>query len=137
MHDDFQHQALRVGSQMSAASIFKLMVGTLLLLMGVALGLYVANVAFEVIYSETPVPLIERISALAEEKIAAEAANPNVPNIKLPPELLRTVLYGLTFLMLTIPVMIASMLLATGAKLMQGEMNEAITMLAERLKKTS
>lgn len=95
-----------------------------------------ANTTLELIYGEVPPPLIARIQDIAAEKAAAEVANQNVPEIKLAPDLMQAILYGLTFFLLTIPIMVASMLMQAGVKLMQGEANEAIAMLAERLKKS-
>ncbi|PQO31113.1 hypothetical protein C5Y96_12205 [Blastopirellula marina] len=137
MRDEpFRHDALKSSEGLSAVTIYKLMVGTLLIVAGVALGIYVANATLELIYGEVPPPLIARIQDIAAEKAAAEAANQNVPEIKLAPDLMQAILYALTFFFLTIPIMVASMLMGAGVKLMQGEANEAIAMLAERLKKT-
>lgn len=137
MRDDpFRHDALKSSEGLGAVTIYKLMVGTLLILAGVALGIYVANSTLELIYGDAPPPLIARIQDIAAEKAAAEAANQNVPVIKLAPDLMQAILYALTFFFLTIPIMVASMLIGAGVKLMQGEANEAIAMLAERLKKS-
>ena len=135
-NDPFRHEAVRSSDGLSAVTIFKLLAGSLLVILGVALGIYVANIAIELIYSKEPAPLIEQITDMAAEKVAAEAANQNVQEIKLAPDLLKTVLLALTFFLLIIPTTVASMLLSAGVKLMQGEANEAIAMLAERLKKS-
>ena len=133
--EPFRHDALKGSDGPGAVTIYKLMGGTLLVLVAVALGIYVANSALELIYSDVPPPLISRIQGIAAEKVAAEAANQNVPDFKLAPDLMQALLYGLTFFILIIPVTVASMIMAAGIKLMQGEANEAIAMLAERLKK--
>ncbi|QDU78273.1 hypothetical protein Pan97_53580 [Bremerella volcania] len=134
--DQFRHDALKSSDGINAVTVYKLMAGTLLVLLAVALGIYVANATLELIYGEVPPPLIARIQDVAAEKAAAEAANQNVPEIKLAPDLMQAILYALTFFLLTIPIMVASMIMAAGIKLMQGEANEAIAMLAERLKKS-
>jgi len=134
--DDFRHDALKSTEGPSAVTLYKLMAGTLLVLLGVALGIYVANATLGVIFGQEAPPLIARVQDLAKEKAAAEAANQNLPEIKLAPDLTQAILYALTFFLLTIPIMVASMLVGAGVKLMQGEANEAIAMLAERLKKT-
>ncbi|MBA2117518.1 hypothetical protein [Bremerella alba] len=137
MRDDpFRHDALKSSEGLSAVTIYKLMAGTLLIVLGVALGIYVANATLELIYGQEAPPLIARIQDIAEEKAAAEVANQDVPVIKLAPDLMQAILYGLTFFLLIIPISVASMLVGAGVKLMQGEANEAIAMLAERLKKS-
>lgn len=134
--DEFRHDALKSSDGLNAVTIYKLLAGTILIVMAVGLGIYVANATLEVIYGELPPPLIARIQDIAAERAAAEAANQNVPEIKLAPDLVQALLYALTFFLLTIPIMVASMLMGAGVKLMQGEANEAIAMLAERLKKS-
>jgi len=134
--DQFRHDALKSSEGLNAVTIYKLLAGTLLVILGVALGIYVANTTLELIYAEVPPSMIARVQEIAAEKAAAEAANQNVPEIKLAPELMEALLYGLTFFFLLIPIMVASMLIHGGIKLMQGEANEAIAMLAERLKKS-
>ncbi|WDI44493.1 hypothetical protein [Bremerella sp. P1] len=134
--DEFRHDALKSSDGLNAVTIYKLLAGTILIVMAVGLGIYVANATLEVIYGEVPPPLIARIQDIAAERAAAEAANQNVPEIKLAPDLVQALLYALTFFLLTIPIMVASMLMGAGVKLMQGEANEAIAMLAERLKKS-
>ncbi|MEW4563841.1 hypothetical protein AB1K70_15005 [Bremerella sp. JC770] len=133
--DQFRHDALKSSEGLNAVTIYKLLAGTLLVILGVALGIYVANATLELIYAEVPPAMIARVQEIAAEKAAAEAANQNVPEIKLAPELMEALLYGLTFFFLLIPIMVASMLVHGGIKLMQGEANEVIAMLAERLKK--
>ncbi len=133
--EPFRHEALKSSEGLSAVTIYKLLAGTLLIVLAAGLGIYVANATLELIYAEAPPPMITHIQEIAAEKAAAEAANQNVPDFKLAPDLMQAILYALTFLFLTIPVMVASMLMAAGVKLMQGEANEAIAMLAEQLKK--
>lgn len=134
--EPFRHDALKSSEGLNAVTIYKLMAGTLLIVGGVALGIYVANMTIELIYGEQAPPLVTRIQELAAEKAAAEVAKQDIPEIKLAPDLMEAVLYGLTFLFLTIPIMVASMLMKAGINLMQGEANEAIAMLAAQLKRS-
>ena len=131
----FRHEALRGGDGPSAVTIFKLMLGTLLIVLGAGLGFYLAEGAMQVVFGDEPPPMMQHISKLAIEKAQAEVPNPNIQTLRLAPDVMQTIQYGLTFFLLLIPTVIATSLISAGVKLMRGEATEVVAMLAERLSK--
>ncbi|MBI1248799.1 hypothetical protein GC197_13285 [bacterium] len=136
MRNEYEPGAIVRSESFSSITLFKVMMGTLLILTGGGMAIYAGVSALQIIYSEPP-PLIEHVTNLAADKVDAQAPNQNVPVIQLAPPVMKTVLYFLSFLLLTLPLIAASILVGGGVKLMQGEANEVIGMLAERLKKSN
>ncbi|PQO46265.1 hypothetical protein [Blastopirellula marina] len=133
--DSFRHEALRGGDGPSAVAIFKLMLGTLLIVAGAALGVYLAEAAMRVVFGDEPPPMMQHISELTIEKAKAEVPNPNIQTLRLAPDVMQTIQYGLTFFLLLIPMIIATSLISAGVKLMRGEASEVVAMLAAKLSK--
>lgn len=134
--DHLRHDAVRGSDGASLLDIFKLMVGTLLIVVGAGLGIYLAESVFQVVFGDEPPAMIERVAELAVKKVKAEAPNANAQQIELAPDLMQTILYGLTFFLLLLPMIVATTLISSGVKLMRGQANEVIAMLAEKLTKS-
>lgn len=135
-NDHLRHESVRGSDGANLLDIFKLMVGTLLIVVGAGLGIYLAESVFQVVFGDEPPAMIERVAELAVEKVKAEAPNANAQQIELAPDLMQTILYGLTFFLLLLPMIVATTLISSGVKLMRGQANEVIAMLAEKLTKS-
>ena len=134
MRNEYEPGAIVSSESFSSVALFKLMVGTLLILAGMGLGIYAGISALQIIYAEPP-RLIEQVTKSVVDEVVKEGPNPNAQVIQLAPPLMKTVLYFLSFLLLTIPLIVASILVGGGVNLMRSESNEVIKLLAERLKK--
>ena len=111
--------------------LYQTAAGTVLLVIGVILGIYVSVTAFGLIRGQQPPGLVRQFTAQA----AAQSATlpDGATTLQLPPGTMQACIYLLTFLLLGLPTLIAAACLRAGARLMHGDTAEALQKLAERL----
>ena len=125
------------------AATFRMMAGILLLVVGILLGLYLANTALGLIFAKEPPAIVTRVTQPlmnhtenAVNIVANEVAN-NANRAAQPVELSlgikQLVVYFIVFLLMVIPASIATNLIRGGVKLMRSEESEALEKIAERL----
>lgn len=132
------HESLHIDQQGSNLfSIYKAFAGTVLIVIGVVLGLYVAIAAFNIIDGDDPPGIVNRFAVPAAENTVEKAKEQTGPQFDLSPDLKRIAVYVLAFLILILPATVATTLISTGAKLLRGEATEALNLLAERLKRST
>ena len=117
--------------------VLKTFVGTGMIVIGLIVALYVAISVFQIIKGDDPPAIINRFAEPATEEMVANAEASALQAFDLSPDVKQIVLYAMTFLFMVLPVAIATSLISAGAKLMHGDSVEALTQLAEKLKKSS
>lgn len=128
------HESLNSDQQGSNLfSIYKTFAGTVLIVIGVVLGLYVAIAAFNMIDGDDPPGIVNRFAEPAAEDVVEKAEEQTGQQFDLSSDLKCIAVYVLAFLILILPATIATTLISTGAKLLRGEATEALNLLAERL----
>jgi len=117
-------------------TMYKAFVGTVLVAIGLILGLYVAITVFKIINGSVPPGIITQFAEPAADQLIENAQENLRQAFDLSPDVKRVILYSLTFLFLVLPVAIATSLISAGAKLMHSDAAEALKIIAEKLKKT-
>ena len=114
---------------------YRVLAGTILIVTGVVLGLYVAMTVFGLIKGDEPPGIVRQFAESLDEKVAEEVAAHGVQSLDLSSDVKRIVLYGVAFLLLLLPCGIAQTLIKSGTSLMCGEWAAAFKQIVERLKK--
>ena len=124
------------------AATFRMMTGILLLVVGILLGLYLANTALGLIFAKEPPAIVTRVTQPlmnhtenAVNIVANEVANNanRAQLVELSLGIKQLVVYFIVFLLMVIPASIATNLIRGGVKLMRSEESEALEKIAERL----
>jgi hypothetical protein len=127
-----------VGQEHSGINLlaaYRAFAGTILIVIGVVMGLYAAMTVFSLINGEEPPGIVLQFADSLNERVADEAAANGVQPLELSTDVKRLVLYGISFLLLVLPFSIAKILITSGTSLMRGEAAAALKQLAEQLKK--
>lgn len=137
MHDyPTTHESIRpdqIGS--NPLAVYRALAGTVLVMTGVILGIYVAMTVFGLIAGDDPPGIVRQFSESLDEKVAEEVAANGGQSLDLSSDVKRLVLYGVTFLLLVLPCGIAKTLITSGTNLMSGEAAAAFKQIVEQLKK--
>ena len=113
---------------------YRALAGTILIVTGVVLGVYVAMTVFGLIKGDEPPGIVRQFADSLDEEIAEEVAANGVQPLDLSSDVKRIVLYGIAFLLLVLPFGIAKTLITSGASLMSGEAAAALKQIAKQLK---
>lgn len=130
------HESIRpdqIGSNPLAA--YRALAGTILIVTGVVLGLYVAMTVFGLIKGDEPPGIARQFAQSLDEKVAEEVAANGVQPMDLSSDVKRIVLYGVAFLLLVLPFGTAKTLSTSGTNLMNGDAAATLKQIAEQLKK--
>ncbi|MBP85984.1 MAG: hypothetical protein CMJ64_04575 [Planctomycetaceae bacterium] len=114
---------------------YRVLAGTILIVTGVVLGLYVAMTVFGLIKGDEPPGIVRQFADSLDEKVAEEVAANGVQPLDLSSDVKRLVLYVVAFLLLVLPFGIAKTLITSGTSLMSGEAAAVLKQIAEQLKK--
>ena len=120
-------------SSVGILSLYKALAGTLLLTIGVILGIYVAVTAFGLIQGQDPPGLVQQFAAQAGPLPIAVPAGDGQPTFQIPPEVMRACIYLLTCLLLSLPTLLASAFVNAGARLMHGDTAELLQKLTQKI----
>ena len=120
-------------SSVGILPLYKTLAGTLLLTIGVILGIYVAITAFGLIRGQEPPGLVKQFAAQANAfPIAAPDGN-GQPTFRVPPDVMRAFIYLLTCLLLSLPALIASAFVNAGTRLMQDDTAQLLQKLTQKI----
>ena len=131
-----EHESIRpdqIGTNPLAA--YRALAGTILVVTGVVLGLYVAMTVFGLIKGDEPPGIVRQFADSLDEEVAEEVAANGAQPLDLSSDVKRIALYGLALLLLALPFGIAKTLITSGTSLMSGEAAAALKQIAKQLKK--
>ncbi|QDT10903.1 hypothetical protein [Planctomycetes bacterium K23_9] len=115
---------------------FRLIGGSVLVLIGVVLALYIVTVVMGLIAADRPLELIDKIVVPAAERAIehAEAKGDNAKNIHdVSDDLKRMIVLGIIAFLMLIPTIIATNLIHSGVNLMQGDAAKSLKQIAAKI----
>lgn len=118
-------------------AVYRAFAGSVIIAIGVVLGLYVAFSAFSLIGGKEPPGIAARIAKSVRVEVAENVRANGARPVELSPALKQMIVYGLAFFLLILPTVIAKVFLSSGAQLMGSDSVEAIKKLAEQLKRAA
>ena len=136
MQEEMRHEARRMDeATVSPMAVYKALAGTVLIGIGVVLGVQAALAAFSIIRGDDPPGLVNHFAADAAEVAIDNAEKEGVRVVDLTPDAKKAVLYVFCFFFLLLPVVIAGGFVRAGASLLQQDAREAMKVLAQQLRR--